>query len=78
MRDISSDDYEPKRRSGCQCRHMDMPGSCPGPRNCPMVSQPTCPKCGEETGHNSEYTYGGDLIASQQVCLECGWEGEPA
>ena len=36
-----------------------------------------CPKCGAETGHNSEYTYGGDLIVSQEVCLECGWEGEP-
>lgn len=36
-----------------------------------------CPKCGAETGHNSEYTYGGDLIVSQEICLECGWEGEP-
>ena len=77
MRDISSDDYEPKKRNGgCQCRHMDMPGSCPGPRNCPMVGPPRCPKCDEETGfrhHNGDPDQG-----SQEYCEECGWEGEPA
>ncbi len=33
-------DEERKRRAsiwGCQCGENDMPGYCPGPRNCPMV-----------------------------------------
>ena len=36
-----------------------------------------CPECGAEVGHISECTYGGDLIVSQEICWECGWEGEP-
>jgi len=34
------DAYEEKRarrmRTGCLCGWPDMPGSCPGPMNCPM------------------------------------------
>lgn len=22
----------------CQCRHIDMPGTCPGPANCPLAN----------------------------------------
>lgn len=29
-----------RRRTACQCRGMEMPGSCPGPRYCPMATVP--------------------------------------
>ena len=29
------------RFSGCKCGHPDMPGQCPGWRNCPMHGEPT-------------------------------------
>lgn len=47
-----SDRYEPdedekrdaweakrKRNRGCKCGYPDMPGSCPGPANCPMCQE---------------------------------------
>jgi hypothetical protein len=39
-REYDEHDYTtPARRQRCQCAHMDMPGTCPGPSNCPMVEQ---------------------------------------
>jgi hypothetical protein len=38
--EYAEDLYEERRQRNahrCQCTHMDMPGSCPGPANCPMV-----------------------------------------
>ena len=42
-----------------------------------MNEERKCPECGAEVGNISEYTHGGDLIVSQEIRLECGWEGEP-
>jgi hypothetical protein len=39
-REYDEHDYPPEpRRNRCQCMHLDMPGTCPGPSNCPMVEQ---------------------------------------
>jgi len=27
------------RQSSCACRHLDMPGHCPGRANCPMCEE---------------------------------------
>jgi hypothetical protein len=32
------EDWRP-RWNRCQCAHLDIPGTCPGPSNCPMVEQ---------------------------------------
>jgi len=29
-----------RARERCQCRHLDLPGTCPGPDACPLVEQP--------------------------------------
>lgn len=33
--DIENEDDTRRQPSACQC-HFEMPGSCPGPANCPM------------------------------------------
>jgi hypothetical protein len=39
-REYDEHDYPPEpRRRLCQCAGLDMPGTCPGPSNCPMVEQ---------------------------------------
>jgi len=38
--EYAEDEYEARRARNahrCQCVGMDMPGSCPGPRNCPLA-----------------------------------------
>jgi hypothetical protein len=31
------DERRERNANRCQCRHIDMPGTCPGPAFCPMV-----------------------------------------
>ena len=33
-----ADEYTRRRLSRCQCRHMDMPGFCPGVSQCPLAA----------------------------------------
>ena len=86
MRELTNDDYElmdearkAKNASRCQC-NFEMPGSCPGPSNCPMC-QPearTCPKC-----HSGDYNavhhpagFGAPEAYTWQ-CADCDHESEP-
>jgi len=41
-RDAVWDERNRLARDRCQCRHIDMPGTCPGPgpSHCPLVEQP--------------------------------------
>ena len=76
MRDICSDDVvdpEPKKRDGCLCYSLDMPGTCPGRANCPMCVR-LCPECAYET--SVRFHMGDPDQAGQEYCDECGWEGE--
>ena len=90
MRELTNDDYElmdearkAKNASRCQC-NFEMPGSCPGPSNCPMC-QPearTCPKChsGDYNQHFHEYDVnqaGSQVDCSWWRCEDCDFESQP-
>ena len=40
--DACADEKRKRGATMCQCRHMDMPGTCPGPEHCPMVEREEC------------------------------------